>query len=113
MAETLDLVFRVKRFFDAQSLLVGVAMALLLALVVLLSLRLRRGEMETMFKLGCGRRMIFWLQATEIAMVLAAGVAVATGLSWLVVAKLGLGTSHNSVAQPAGERGRCRPADHG
>jgi putative ABC transport system permease protein len=35
ISETLDLVFRVKRFFDAQALLVGGAMALLLALVVL------------------------------------------------------------------------------
>ena len=55
VAETLDLVFRVKRFFDAQALLVGVATTLLLALVVLLSLRLRRGEMETMFKIGCAQ----------------------------------------------------------
>ena len=77
VAETLDLVFRVKRFFDAQSLLVGVAMGLLLALVVLLSLRLRRGEMETMFKIGCARRMVFWLQAAEILIVLTAGAAIA------------------------------------
>ena len=78
VAETLDLVFRVKRFFDAQSLLVGVATGLLLALVVLLSLRLRRGEMETMFKIGCARWMVFWLQATEILIVLAAGAAIAS-----------------------------------
>ena len=102
VAETLDLVFRVKRFFDAQALLVGAAMAFLLALVVLLTLRLRRGEMETMYKLGCGRQMIFRLLATEITIVLAAGVALATGLSWLVVAKLGLGESR-AAAQPAAE----------
>ena len=41
MAETFDLVFRVKHFFDAQAAIVGAATALLLALVVLLSLRLR------------------------------------------------------------------------
>ncbi len=109
VAETLDLVFRVKRFFDGQALLVGVAMAFLLALVVLLTLRLRRGEMETMYKLGCGRRMIFWLLATEIALVLAAGVALATGLSWLVVAKLGLGGSRAAAVQPAVET-QAQPA---
>lgn len=90
IAETLELVFRVKRFFDAQAWLVGAAMALLLALVVMLSLRLRRGEMETMFKIGCARRMIFWMQATEILIVVAAGVALAGGLAWVVLRELGL-----------------------
>ncbi len=73
ISETLDLVFRVKRFFDAQSLLVGVATALLLALVVLLSLRLRRGEMETMFKIGCARWMMFGMQAAEVVIVVVGG----------------------------------------
>jgi putative ABC transport system permease protein len=90
VSETLDLVFRVKRFFDAQSLLVGVAVACLLALVILLSLRLRRGEMETMFKIGCRRSTMVCLLATEIGIVFALGVALAVGLSWLVVANLGL-----------------------
>ena len=90
VAETLDLVFRVKRFFDAQALLVGVATGLLLALVVLLSLRLRRGEMETMFKIGCARWMVFWLQATEILIVLTAGAAIACVLAWMTVCWLGL-----------------------
>jgi putative ABC transport system permease protein len=98
VAETLDLVFRVKRFFDAQALLVGAAMGLLLALVVLLSLRLRRGEMETMFKIGCARRMMFWLQATEILIVLTAGAALASGASWIVVRSLGLSSSRAGAA---------------
>ncbi len=92
LAETLDLVFRVKRFFDAQALLVGVAMALLLSLVVLLSLRLRRGEMETMFKIGCARMTIVWLLATEIVIVVVIGLAIAVGLSWIVLQNLGLTT---------------------
>jgi zinc transport system substrate-binding protein len=96
--ETLDLVFRVKRFFDAQSLLVGAAMALLLALVVLLSIRLRRGEMETMFKIGCARWTMFCLLATEILLVLTAGAAIAVGLSWLVVRQFGLSGPAASVA---------------
>jgi zinc transport system substrate-binding protein len=90
VAETLDLVFRVKRFFDAQALLVGVATALLLSLVMLLSLRLRRGEMETMFKIGCARMTIIWLLATEILIVVVAGLAIAVGCSWVVLQNLGL-----------------------
>jgi putative ABC transport system permease protein len=96
--ETLDLVFRVKRFFDAQSLLVGVATGLLLALVVLLSLRLRRGEMKTMFKIGCGRWMVFWLQAGEILIVLTAGAAIACVLAWMTVRWLGLPGPRAAVA---------------
>ena len=97
ISETLDLVFRVKRFFAAQALLVGTAMALLLALVVLLSLRLRRGEMETMFKIGCSRMTIFWLQATEILIVVLAGIAIAAGLSWMVLQNLGLSSARTNL----------------
>ena len=100
VAETLDLVFRVKRFFDAQALLVGVAMALLLSLVVLLSLRLRRGEMETMFKIGCARMTIVWLLATEIVIVVAVGIAIAVGLSWVVLQNLGLSTPRADAQHP-------------
>lgn len=94
ISETLDLVFRVKQFFDAQALLVGGAMALLLALVVLLSLRLRRGEMETMFKIGCARRLVFGMQAAEIIIVVAVGVALAGALTWLVIEKFGIPSGH-------------------
>jgi ABC-type Zn uptake system ZnuABC Zn-binding protein ZnuA len=105
IAETLDLVFRVKRFFDAQALLVGAAMALLLALVVLLSLRLRRGEMETMFKIGCARWMAFGMQAAEIAVVLVAGVAIAAVLTWLVIGQFGLSSGQAVAARSAAEGG--------
>ena len=100
VAETLNLVFRVKHFFDAQALLVGVAMILMLSLVVLLSLRLRRGELETMFKLGCARMTIFWLQAAEILIVVLAGIAIAAGLSWLTLQYLGLSSPRASI-QPS------------
>ena len=104
VSETLDLVFRVKRFFDAQALLVGVATALLLSLVVLLSLRLRRGEMETMFKIGCARTTIIWLLATEIVIVVAVGIAIAVALSWVVWQNLGLSAPRADVPAPNAER---------
>jgi putative ABC transport system permease protein len=100
VAETLDLVFRVKHFFDAQALLVGVTTVLLLTLVLLLSMRLRRGEMETMFKIGCARWMIFSMQATEIVIVVAVGVAIAVGLSWVVFRELGLSGSQTATVAP-------------
>jgi putative ABC transport system permease protein len=107
VAETMELVFRVKRFFDAQSLLVGVAMALLLALVVLLSVRLRRGEMETMFKVGCGRGRIISLLTTEIVIVFALGSIIAIALSWMLVAKLGISSSRASVQRSATDERRA------
>ena len=42
---------------------------LLLLLVVLLSLKLRADEMQTMFKLGCSRATIALLQLGELAIV--------------------------------------------
>jgi putative ABC transport system permease protein len=97
ISETLDLVFKVKRFFDSQAVLVGGAMALLLALVVLLSLRLRRGEMETMFKIGCARWMTFGMQAAEVVIVVTAGVAIAGALTCLVVGKFGISTGETAA----------------
>jgi putative ABC transport system permease protein len=109
ISETLDLVFRVRRFFDAQALLAGGAMALLMALVVLLSLRLRRGEMETLFKIGCARWMVCGMQAAEILIVAVAGVALAAACAWVVTAKFGLPGEHAPAPAPpraAGARPR-------
>ncbi len=75
--ELLGLVFRVKRFFDANFALITVSTALFLVLVVMLSYRLRKREMETMYKIGCSRRMTFWLQAAELGIVLVMGLGLA------------------------------------
>jgi zinc transport system substrate-binding protein len=107
--ETLDLVFRVKRFFDAQSLLVGLATVLLIALVFLLSLRLRRGEMETMFKIGCARRTMFCLVAAEISIILMIGAAIAGGLTWAALRHFGLSGPQSSMTAAA----ESRPHDVG
>jgi putative ABC transport system permease protein len=76
--ELLGLVFRIKRFFDANAVLVGVATGLFLLLIVLLSLRLRRPEMETLFRLGCARGLIAKLVATELLAI--GGVSLALAL---------------------------------
>lgn len=75
--DLMGMVFRVKRFFDANALLVSLSTVLLLALVILLSTRLRADEMATMFKLGCSRSTIALLQIGELMFVfLLAGVFV-------------------------------------
>ncbi len=79
--ELLGLVFKVKRFFDASFALVVVSTGLFLLLVLMLSHRLRKREMETMFKIGCSRRITFWLQASELGMVLGAGLLLAALVS--------------------------------
>jgi putative ABC transport system permease protein len=85
--ELMGLVFRVKRFFDANMAVVSASTALFLALVVLLSLRLRRREMEVLFMLGCSRGLMVRLQAVELAFVAAASTllawAIAEGLARL------------------------------
>ena len=75
--ELLGFVFRAKRFFDANSLLVVIAAALFMTLIVILNLKIRQGEMETMYKIGCSRTSVFWMQGVELAILLGAGLAVA------------------------------------
>lgn len=110
VSETLELVFRVKRLFDAQAVMVGLAVVVLLALVVLLSLRLRRGEMETMFKIGCARSTLAALVVTEMAIVFAAGIGLAGGISWIAVRNLGLASARTTVPPPPAEAVRLHPA---
>jgi putative ABC transport system permease protein len=77
VSELMGLVFRIKRFFDANALVVGATTALLVALVLLLSWRLREREMATLFKIGCARGVMVGLQAVEILMLLAISVGLA------------------------------------
>ena len=84
--ELLDVVFRVKRFFDGSFLLVLIATLLFLTLVILLSLRLRARERRTMFRIGCSRGMIFKMHLLELAIILAASAAFAFVISQVLLA---------------------------
>lgn len=86
--ELLGLVFRVKVFFDANVALVSVATALFLVLIVLLTLKVRQREIETLFKLGCARLTVARLLALELLMVVLAGLAIAGGVAILIVLTL-------------------------
>ena len=67
--ELMSMVFRIKRFFDLNTVLISIATMLLLLLVALLSFKLRQREMETMFKLGCSRPTIATLQFAQLAII--------------------------------------------
>ncbi len=82
--QLMGLVFQVKRFFDVNALLVALATLLLLGLVVLLSVRLREREMQTMFRMGCRRGTMAWIQVTELAFVFAAALCLVAVACWTV-----------------------------
>ena len=83
--ELFGLVFRIKRFFDAQAALVAVSTTLFLALVVLLSLRLRLEERRTMHKIGCSRATVIGLHVMELGMILGVSIVLAGALAWIAI----------------------------
>lgn len=74
--------FKVKRFIDLNTWLIGASTALLTGLVMLLSLKLRQQEMETMFKMGCQKKMIAMIQIAELGTIVAVGLGLAIGFSF-------------------------------
>ena len=85
--ELMEMVFQIKLFFDANTILIAISTLVLLVLVVMLSLRLRQREMQTMFKIGCSRGTIAMLQCWELAIVFVFAmilVAVATWGIWSI-----------------------------
>jgi len=81
VAEMMNMVFKVKRVFDANIMLVTISTVLFLVLVILLSLQLRRREMRTMFYIGSSRATIFWLQSAELCIILIVSFALAGALT--------------------------------
>ncbi len=81
VAEIMDIVFRVKRFFEANFALVLASSSLFLVLVMALSLRIRRREFLTLYKIGCSRSRIVAIEAVEVALLLLASAAIAAGLT--------------------------------
>ncbi len=67
----LDEIFRIKNLIDAVVLVVSAATLATVALVFGLSLRLRRSEIETIFKIGCSRMTMARVLAAEIFVMLA------------------------------------------
>jgi putative ABC transport system permease protein len=83
MEELLDTILTVQSFVIAGAIIVGLATLATAALVFMLSLRLRRREMETLFKIGGSRRSIVALMVSEMVFVLVGGVFLAALLTLL------------------------------
>lgn len=90
MNELLDTILTIQGFVVAAILLVAAATVATAALVFLLSLRLRRREIETMTKIGGSRGTIGTILVSEVAAVLALGVILAGALT-LVTSQFGAG----------------------
>ena len=83
MGELLDTILTVESFVLAGAAIVGIATLASASLVFMLSLRLRRREMETLFKIGGSRANVGALMASEMVVVLVTGIVLAAGLSFL------------------------------
>jgi putative ABC transport system permease protein len=83
MNELLGTILTVQSFITAGAVIVGIATLATAALVFMLSLRLRRREIETLFKIGGSRLSVASVMASEIVAVLLAGVILAGGLTFL------------------------------
>jgi putative ABC transport system permease protein len=77
VADLLGVVFRVKRFFDLVGLVLGATTAVLVALVFVLSSRLRAAEMRTLDHIGAPRSTALALHGLELAAVLAVAALLA------------------------------------
>jgi len=64
-------IFRIKNVLDAVVSVVALATIMAIILVFALSLRLRQGEIQTIFKIGCSRLTIVKLLAAEILIIVA------------------------------------------
>jgi len=83
MNELLGTILTVQSFITAGAVIVGIATLATAALVFMLSLRLRRREIETLFKIGGSRLSVASVMTSEIVAVLLAGVILAGGLTFL------------------------------
>ncbi|UCF40329.1 MAG: hypothetical protein JSW43_11430 [Gemmatimonadota bacterium] len=86
--ELLDTILTVQTFVIVAVVVVGLSTLATAILVFLLSLRLRRREIETMVKIGGSRGSIAWVMTSEIVVVLLAGVLLASVLT-LITAQFG------------------------
>ncbi len=83
MDELLGTVVAIKSYVVTAFLLVGLATLAVAALVFLLSLRLRRQEIETMVKIGGSKASVAAVLLSEIVIVLLASAVLAALLTWL------------------------------
>lgn len=79
-------IFRIKNVIDAVIVIVGFATVLTMILVFVLSLRLRQGEIDTIFRIGCSRMTVVRLLMAEILIIVVVSAVLCAVLLWLVQA---------------------------
>ena len=84
MDELLQTILTVQKYVIAGVVVVGFSTLMTAVLVFMLSLRLRKGEIETMHRIGGARSAVLGLITAEIMVVLLSGVALAAVLTVLV-----------------------------
>jgi putative ABC transport system permease protein len=77
VGELLETVFSVRNYVILGSIAVGVATLMTAALVFVLSIRLRRREIETIRKIGGSSRLLIGVLVSEISLVVFGGVVIA------------------------------------
>lgn len=82
----LENIFRIKTVIDGVIVIVGLATLLTMVLVFILSLRIRQGEMDTIFRMGCSRMTMARLLLAEIMIIVAASALLCAILLTLVSA---------------------------
>jgi putative ABC transport system permease protein len=83
MNDLLDTILTIQSYVVAAILIVAVATLATAALVFMLSLRLRKREIETMVKIGGSRLSVAAVLVSEVVVVLVLGAALAGGLTLL------------------------------
>jgi putative ABC transport system permease protein len=86
ISELLDTILTVQTYVVTAVVVVGLATLATAVLVIILSLRLRKREIDTMFKIGGARRRVLAVLATEILTVIGLGVVLAAALTALTAA---------------------------
>ncbi len=81
MDELLDTILTVQSYVIAAVVVVGASTLATAALVFMLSLRLRRREIQTMVKIGGSRSSIGWILVSEVVVVLLTGTLLAAVLT--------------------------------
>lgn len=74
----LQSIFRIKQIFNTVFVLVGIATLLILALIVTLSIRLRKNEIYTMFTIGSSKGKVVEIVAFELIILLGSSAVFAS-----------------------------------
>jgi len=82
--DLMAVVFRIKTVFDTLSAVLAASTILLTILVILLNMRIRAREIETLHKIGCSRFAVGGLYVFELVAILAMSVALAALVTTVV-----------------------------